>query len=287
MTKVLVLGGTGFIGTRVAAGLQAAGFDVVCSAWTDDGMALLASRGQAALELDIRDPDAVAAATRDFDAVVNLAFASDDPVGAELKLAAALAKELAGTQKTLVWTSGVGVAGANSDRSVGEEAPLDLEGPVGWRAQGEQLVVDASAQGVRSVVIRPPLVYGHGHAAMVGLLGFAAQGDDAVPYPDSGTTEWATVHVDDLADLYVLAAQSASPGSVYIAASESYVTVKQIAEHASAAIGLDGRTVAMPVDELRTRIGPMADLIASPAAFSGQKARNDLGWQPAGPAFPG
>lgn len=287
MTKVLVIGGTGFIGTRVQRDLVAAGYDVVCTAWTDEGMAGLKERGTAAIRADIRDPESVIEAAHDADAVINLAFAADDPASAEIGLAGALTAALANTGKTLIWTSGVGVVGASSARDTDEEAPLVIDGPVGWRAQAEAIVLAAAANGMRTVVIRPSIVHGDGEAAVLGLLAYAAQGGDAVPYPEDGEAEWSTVHVDDLSNLYLRALQSAESGTVYIAASDHFVRVKQLAEYMSVRMGLGGRTVSLTLDELRGRIGPMADLLATPAAFSSARARRELGWAPSAPVLIG
>ena len=282
--KVLVLGSTGFIGTRVCGALSRAGHEVVAAAWTDDGIERLAAGGRPSVRADIRYPETACAAAGEMDAVVNLAFAADDPP-AEIRLAEVLIAALAGSGKTLLWTSGVGVVGPSGPTVFDEQAPLVLGGPFGWRARGEALVRGAAADGVRTVVIRPPIVHADGDAAVLGLLGMAAQGGDAVPYPGTGEHHWSTVHVDDLADLYLLALEAAAPGTVYIAASEHQVTMRDLATHASNRLGLDGRTVSMPLEDLRLRIGPMADLLASPAAFSGDLARRELGWSPHSPAL--
>lgn len=280
MESVLVIGGTGFIGRRVCRALAEAGFAVTSTAWNDDGVASLDAAGIPSVRADIRKPETVVAAARGFDAVINLAFASDDPAGAEIGLAEALVAALAGSGTTLLWTSGVGVVGASSDRTTDETADLVLDGPVGWRAKAESIVLAGNGAGLRTLVIRPSIVHADGSAAVLGLLGFAAQGGDAVPYPDDGDAEWSTVQVDDLADLYRRALTSGTGGSTYIAASDQYVRVRELAELVSTTMGLGGRTVSLTLDEMRGRIGPMADLLATPAAFSSAKARAELGWSP-------
>lgn len=280
METVLVIGGTGFIGRRVCRNLAAAGFSVVSTAWTDEGVAALESAGIPAVRADIRVPETVVAAAEGCDAVINLAFAADDPGAAEIGLAEALVAALADSGKTLVWTSGVGVVGASSDRTTDETADLVLDGPVGWRAKAESIVRAGNGEGLRTVVIRPSIVHADGSAAVLGLLAFATQGGDAVPYPEDGDAEWSTVHVDDLSDLYLLALTSGTGGSTYIASSDHYVRVRELAELVSTNIGLGGRTVSLGLDEMRGRIGPMADLLATPAAFSSAKARAELGWAP-------
>lgn len=281
--RALVLGSTGFIGSRVCSKLAEAGIEVVCGAWTDAGADRLAAQGRSVLRADIRQPADASDWVRDVDAVINLAFADDDSAAVEVALAQALVSALAGTDKALVWTSGVGVVGPSGPAVSDEKAPLQLDGPFGWRAHGEALVLAAAADRVRSVVIRPPIVHADGEAAVLGLLAAAVQGGNAVPYPDAGDARWSTVHVEDLADLYVRALTSAQPGTVYIAASAHYVLIRELAEYASERLGLAGRTESLTLEELRARVGPMADLLAAPAAFSGALAGHDLGWHPEAP----
>lgn len=281
--KILVLGATGFIGSRVCSKLDEAGLDVVAGVWTQESTDRLAAAGRWVVRVDIRQPDSAAAAAREVNGVINLAFAPESPAGVEVALAEALVEALAGTDKPLVWTSGVGVVGPSGPGVSDEQAPLVLDGPFGWRARGEALVLAAAGRGVRSVVIRPPVVHADGHAAILGLLAAATGQGDAVPYPDAGDASWATVHVDDLADLYVRALTSAEPGAVYIAASDHYVLVSELAAYQSERLGLGGRTVSLPLADLRDRLGPMADFLATPAAFSGARARRELGWLPSSP----
>ena len=122
------------------------------------------------------------------------------------------------------------------------------------------------------------MVHDGDHSAVLGLFKVAVGDDDAVPYPGDGEHVWSTVHVDDLADLYVRALERAAAGTVYIGASDSYVRVKDLARYVSSRIGLEGRTQPMSVEDLRRRVGPMVELVATPAAFTGDRARAELAW---------
>lgn len=277
--KVLLTGSSGFIGSRVAGRLLDHGFDVVRTARTPERLAELTALGHAAVFADVLQPQTVCDALEGVDAVVNLAFAAEDP-GSEMLLAERLTDALAGTGKALVWTSGVAVVGPSGPDVFDETAPLVLDGPFGWRARGEQIVLQAAERGVRTLVIRPPIVYADGHAGVLDLFAAAVQGGDAVPYPGAGDARWATVDVDDLADLYVKALSSGVAGSVYIAASGQELTMRELAELASERLGLGGRTVSIPLSDMIDRVGPMAHLLASPGAFSGARARRELEWSP-------
>src|SRR5260370_42612393 len=81
------------------------------------------------------------------------------------------------------------------------------------RVGTEQDVISAS--GVRRIVVRPGLVYGEGGSDDLPKLINAARANGGVaPHLGSGGTLHSYIHLDDLANLYKLAVEQASPGSV-------------------------------------------------------------------------
>ncbi len=111
----------------------------------------------------------------------------------------------------------------------------------------------------------------------------AGQALGAVPYA-VGTADhkWSFVHVDDLADLFVLALEKAGAGQLFHAAAESGLETKEIAEALSLGVGLDGKTVELTLSELGKALGflPLAEYWAINSQSSGIKARKHLGWTP-------
>jgi nucleoside-diphosphate-sugar epimerase len=149
---------------------------------------------------------------------------------------------------------------------------IDIEGAV------------LKAQGLRGVVLRPPNVYGRGdgHAVSFMLKG-AAQRLGAVPYgAAAGDNLWSFVHVEDLADLFVLAVEKAPTGELFHAGAQAGLRTADIAAALSQGIGLGGRTVALSRDDLAEAIGfpPMADYWSSNSQSSSRKAQAMLGWKP-------
>lgn len=279
--RVLVLGATGFIGTAVCEALAANNHEVVGLARSDESAQALETAGHGVLRGDVTEVNSIAKAAHDFDAVVNLAAPADQFV-AELALAERLVEEFAGKEMTLVWTSGVRIVKPAPGVVGDESAELWLDGPVGGKAQAEKIVLDGGDGKFRTVAIRPPVVYGPEGTHLIGMLVGLSHGQEAVRVPGDGSARWSTVHVDDLARLYVLALEKGVCGRVYIGVSDDVVTVGELAAHVSTLSGREGRIEPQSVEELRPMIGPFADILSTDAVCSGERARSELGWEPSG-----
>jgi nucleoside-diphosphate-sugar epimerase len=96
----------------------------------------------------------------------------------------------------------------------------------------------------------------------------------------NGENRWPFVHVDDLADLYLLALEKAPAGTLLLAVGVTSVSIRDIATAASRGAGADGRVLAWPLDEARKALGEYADALALDQQASGERARKTLGWRP-------
>jgi len=165
---------------------------------------------------------------------------------------------------------------------------IDEDTPVTSQALGERLGTEndvLSATGVRGIVLRPPNVYGRSNGrAIIAILKMVGQHLGAVPYA-TGTADhrWSFVHVDDLADLYVLSLETAQAGELFHAGAEIGLRTEAIAQALSQSLGLGGKTIEMDLPDLRSALPVpfLADYWASNSQSSGQKARSVLGWKPA------
>src|SRR5439155_674541 len=81
---------------------------------------------------------------------------------------------------------------------------------VAWRPAHEQLVLQA--KGVRGLVMRLGCVYG-GRGGLTGDWFAAAAAGKAPTVVGSGHNRWTMVHLDDLADAYVRAAERGRAGA--------------------------------------------------------------------------
>jgi nucleoside-diphosphate-sugar epimerase len=283
--KVLVIGATGYIGGTVAQHLSEAGHVVQGLARSDDAAARLQASGIPPVRGDIADAASVVAALSDFDAVIYCAV----PAPQDADTLHTVIDALAGSGRTLIYTSGVGLfgtadAGEPTDASYAEEDAFAVYPPLVGRAAIERAVIDSAARGVRSMVVRPPLVHGRGaSSALLYMLDLATREGKAYMV-GRGQNRWGYVHVDDLAALFVKALEGGAAGAVYHAIAD---------EHEWGAFAaLVGELLDVPVatataDEADALFGaPRARLIiGGNARASSEKTRTALGWQPAMPGI--
>ena len=282
--NVFLIGATGFIGSAVARELMARGHTVLGLAHSDKAAATLAGRGITPFRGDLTDVAALTAGARRADAVIHLGAVAGPNFPAVDALAVdALLAGLEGTGKPFLYTSGAAVAGDTGSGIGDEETSLDPASKSAWRGATERRAIDAVKRGIRAVAIRPCMVYGHGEGGFVRFfLSSAKRGGAALTVGD-GHWRWSTVHVDDIADLYVRALERAEPGQVFLAASDEALSFQQMAEAASRAAGAGGKTAVWPAQEARATLGALVDLMTANTVVSGAKARRLLEWNPTGP----
>jgi nucleoside-diphosphate-sugar epimerase len=199
----------------------------------------------------------------------------------DLAAVIAMLEALKGTGKVFIYTSGVWVLGNTGDTIADESTPVNPVAKAAWRPGVEQAVLSTAKDGVRAVVIRPAVVYGRGGGIPGELVQFAKQAG-AARYVGDGANRWPFVHVEDLADLYVRAAQHAKAGTLLYACDGPSVRLREVAEAASFAAGAAGRVLAWPIEEARGTLGGYADALALDQQVSGERAKTTLGWTPHG-----
>ena len=276
---ILLTGATGFIGSSVLPRLLDEGHSVTALVRDADKAAAVEAAGATALIGDATDTDLVERAARESDGVIHLASAKD----VDAVLVPAVLAGLAGSGKPFVHTGGIWTYGSNDD--IAEDAPVAPPALTAWRATAEALVREAD--GVRGIVVVPSIVYGHGKG-LPSVIVDAPRGSGvpALRLIGDGSQHWATVHVDDLAGLYVLALEHGAAGATFIGAGGQNPTVRELAEAAAQAAGIAGGVAAEPVEESRSRLGEqLADALLLDQQARGTKARIDLGWEPNGPSL--
>jgi len=283
--KVFVTGATGYIGSAVVEKLLAAGHEVAGLARSDEAARKLSAVGAEALPGDIRDAETIKSAARAADGVIH-AVATGTPDGpqADTQAVKAILEALEGTNKPFVYSSGIWVLGNTGERVADEESPLDPTPLVAWRPANEQLVLDAAERGVRSIILRPAIVYGRG-SGIVGDMVEEGRRKGVVRFVGAGENRWPLVHVDDLADLYLKALEKAPAGTLLLAASGPTLTMREVAEAAARAAGCEGRVESWPIEQARERLGAYADALALDQQISSEKAVQLLDWQPSAPSL--
>ena len=207
--RVLITGGTSLLGQQVAQRLADRGDDVV-------SMQRRAGSGSWQQILgDIRDPDAVATAVADVDAVIHLAarvsvtgswdeFESVNVVGTQNLIDAMRgsdARALVHVSSPSVAHFGTALVGAGAE-------PADPERAHGHYARtkaiAELAALGAASDSLAVVAIRPHLVWGPGDTQLVGrIVERAASG--RLVLIDGGTALIDTTYIDNAADALVAA----------------------------------------------------------------------------------
>ncbi|HXN30697.1 MAG TPA: NAD-dependent epimerase/dehydratase family protein, partial [Polyangiaceae bacterium] len=159
--RVFVTGASGFIGSAVVRELKGAGHAVVGLARSDASAAALALAGAEVARGDLTRPETLSAPAAQADAVIHLAFDHDfskfaDHCANEQRAIAALGDALAGTQKLLILTSGVGMVSTRGRPATENDAPPSE----GGFPRTPERAADAVAQhGVRVAIVRLPQVH--------------------------------------------------------------------------------------------------------------------------------
>jgi nucleoside-diphosphate-sugar epimerase len=280
--SIFLTGATGFIGSAVLRQLRLQGRDVTALVRSPDKAAKIEALGATAVIGDITDTGLLTEQAIESDGVIHLASPGDaSSRDVDDALVTAVLAGLEGSDKRYVHTGGIWVWGSNPD--ITEDSPRNAPPITAWREEVETRVLHA--QGVSGSLIAPAVVFGHG-AGIPALLTDVQEGDDAVRLVGDGSQHWTTVHVDDLAELYILAFDLGEAGSTYIGASGENPTVRQLGEAAAFGQGLDSRVEEQTVEETRARLGEaFADALLLDQQARGSAARIDLGWEPNGPSI--
>lgn len=179
--------------------------------------------------------------------------------------------------KTIIYTSGTWVYGDTLGKSLDESAPLRPAPLVAGRPDIEQTLLKASD--VWGVVIRPGCVYGR-QGGLTGMWFDGPDKDRQLQVIGDGSNHWAMVHVDDLADGYLRAAESGLAGEIFNLTDHSSATVRDMAEAVARATGYTGQTQFVPAGEASYTLDGFAECLALDQRVNSSKAVRLLGWQP-------
>jgi nucleoside-diphosphate-sugar epimerase len=283
---MLVTGANGFLGRAVCAELVARGHPV----------AALIRRpgseppGTAAVAGDLTDAASVRAAVRSAapDCVLHLAAEigtqrnsrkiNEVNVHGMRRLVDAC--EAAGARR-LVFASTV-VTGDAHGAMLTEDTPLPVQTAYGHSKQeGERILRESTLDGI---VIRPGHIYGPGGWYAGEVIARLRQPGRFVVVGD-GANLWDVVHVEDVANAFVDAAEKASPGTTFHCADDHAVTQYEFVARTARALGV-GAPRRSPVWAARlvTGSGPATTVVRS-ARTSNAKLKRELGWAPRYPTI--
>jgi nucleoside-diphosphate-sugar epimerase len=282
--RVFMTGATGYIGSHVAARLKAGGHDVIGLARNESASEKLQRARIHPVMGDMEDAAVLREMVRDADAVVHCGFARG-PRAVELEGSAldVMLDSLGSDHEAFIYTSGIWVYGDRGDALIGEDAPLAPTPLVAWRPAHERRVLGAAAHRLRTIVIRPAMVYGDAGGIVGGMVEEARRGPLRVV--GDGRNRWSCVRVDALAELYALALERAERGAIYNAARGAAVPYVEIARAAVRAAGGDGTVEHQSLEDARAVLGAYADALAVDLQVSSARAARELGWEPHRPTI--
>lgn len=281
--QVFLTGATGYIGSAVLDAMIKGGHRVTALARDPEKAERLAAKGATPIIGELGMPKTYVAAVKAADAVVHTALESSqrgipkERQALELMLGAQTeASQADGKARVFVYTSSVWVLGRTA-KAAEEDAPLEPPPHVDWRPAHEDLVLSAFSGSLRTVVVRPGIVYGGGRGIVSDLIKDALNGLIRVVGP--GKNRWPGIYDHDLGELYVRVLESPTAAGIIHATDEADEKVEDIVEAIAAQVPQRPDIRHMPMTEARKKLGAYADALALDQKVRSPKARA-IGWAP-------
>ncbi|MGC8530326.1 MAG: NAD-dependent epimerase/dehydratase family protein [Leptospirillia bacterium] len=281
--RVLVTGGSGYIGNAVTEAFCRTGHSVAATV-TSSGKSRLVERfGARAIHWDLKDFRTLKEEIQHCDVLVHAAMNPGADGGTLDRECVTFFLETLESSKGLrrfLYTSGVWVLGNTRGQNIPDNTiPEHSPSVVSWRPPVERLVLESAGRGLTPLVIRPGLVYG-GAGGIIGFLLANATREKGVEIIGNGQNHWSPVHRDDLADLYVRAAECGPVATIHNATDGSCPTVAMVARALSQALGYEGRISMVDEEEARKRLGGFAEGLLLDQCIVGDLSSRLLGWTP-------
>jgi nucleoside-diphosphate-sugar epimerase len=285
--RIFLTGATGYIGAAVLDALVRGGHDVTALVRDNNKAARVAARGGHPFVGNLADPASFRAAAEAQDGYIHTAYDSTSNGGPtveraalEVIVTAAKRRRTAGStaprKRFIIYTSGVWVIGPAPEPAA-EDAPINPVSLVAWRPDHEQFILRAGGARLRTIVVRPGIVYGGGHGIVGDLLKSASNG--LVRVIGDGNNHWPLVYDRDLADLYARLAADPEAAGVYHANDEGDERVNDIVSAISPYLPVRPDVRHVPIEEARSKMGAFADALALDQVVRSPRARA-LGWTP-------
>jgi dihydroflavonol-4-reductase len=309
--KLLVTGGTGFIGSHLAEAGRRRGADVVVLGLTDRpeekaNADLLSRLGVEVIPGSITDPELCRRAAQGTTHIFHLAvamreggktdefFESINLDGTRHLLQAATAQRV----QRFVYCSTIGIYGHRAPGITTEESPL-LPGNIYERTKvtAEKLVRDfAENCGLPAVVLRPADVYGPRDQRLLKMFKGVSRG--RFPLFGAGKGRRHMVYVDDVVSAFFKACErEEAVGEGLIVAGPRACTLRELLDEVQKATGSPRYGIRLPLAPMLGLAAVVEDVCAalaldppiyrrrmdffhSDSEFDTSRARSVLGWEP-------
>lgn len=294
-------GGSGFIGGRLIPALRARGVEVAALARSDGSAKTVEALGATAVRGDLDSVSALEAGCRGCDVVFHAAAHTDqfDPVEVHMRITTR------GTEHTVAAARAAGVkrfVHVSTEAVLADGKPIiraDETRPMPAKALGaypltkglaEAHVISANGHGFETVVVRPRFVWGKGDTNLL---------PEFIAAVKAGTFGWiggghyltSTVHVDNVIEGLLLAADKGAPGQIYFLTDGEPVEFRDFITKLLATQGIDAGKRNVPRWAARTLVTltswmkkpPLTKtafaLMAHEVTVDDSKARRELGYR--------
>ncbi|MHC5902998.1 SDR family oxidoreductase [Streptomyces sp. S6] len=290
--RVFVTGASGWIGSALVPELLGAGHEVVGLARSDASADALKAAGAEVRRGSLDDLAVLRKAADETDGVVHLAFKHDlafsggfdRAVDADRQVVEAFGDVLAGSNRPFVLASGLMMItpGRVATERDTPAVSAGQEGPHGRHANAVATVALAE-RGVRSSVLRLPIVHGDGDPGFLATLVDLARQHGSAGYIGDGSARWTAAHRSDTARVFRLALEKAPAGSVLHGNAEDGVPLREVAEAIGRGLGVPA--VPVTADRAGEHFSWLAPFLSLDSPASSAHTQELLGWTPEGPGL--
>ena len=291
--RVLVIGGTGFLGSHLVPRLQSQGHQVSVLTRSAENLRRLEAQDIEGIVGDIQDLPTFAGNMPDTDLFINIAMPPVKPgritrrsfvrLRRQAVLHTANALTLARTHGCpLILTQGTSFH-SDADRIFTESDPIQRFGIARIGELADDLIAEALATGSPPLIVMlPGQIYGPGGLFLTmyrwmkkGRYRIVGRGQNRIP----------RIHVEDAAAAYALAVEKLPLGEKFILADGTPCTVREFTEYMAALMDVP-MPKSVPGFIIRRILGRfLYETITMDCLVSNAKAKERLGWEPAYPSY--
>lgn len=279
--KLLVCGATGYLGRNICRAARISGHHVLGLARSEASAQKLRDAGIEPVMGDLKDIPSILPVLDGVEGVISIAQLMLDE---EYAAAQAMLQYMEGSGKVFIFTSGTGLISQKTDGnwsedSFAEDDPFIPSKYIGARLETEIMVRNFHHRGVRSMVVRPPLMWGNGECQVFTNFYASAAKTGEVCYLGAGLNLYSNVHVDDMARVFMLALDKGVGGALYhcVSGETNYRTIAEtIARH----LGVPARSVSYAeAVEIWDKFTALISFSVCSRSRS-PRTRRELGWVP-------
>lgn len=277
--RVFVTGASGYIGHAVARAFRAKGHTVYGLVRSEEQAANLSLNEIWPVIGDMQKPETFEKILEEVEVAVHCAFdTSDKAVEYDAQTIDTILKVFSQSpySRAIIYTSGIWVYGS-SDKLVDESFALNPIDLVKWRPEHEKKVLEATSSNLRTVIIRPGIVYGK--IGGITRLLFDQVNNGLIGIPGDGANHWSMIHIQDLAYAYVSAAEKELTNVILNITDDSMATLRQIADAIANSAGMPGKVHELSIEDAQNQLGSIVQGLVINQEINNARAKRLLGWK--------